>query len=893
MKAFVLAIAAVFLTIASASFVTAQTWNLTDSITGTQGTVSGSPTYSSGGFFSYDGVNDYFDTGIGVNYSSSWSFSLWAKNVNGSVCVDGSSPFGRAYDWRALTGSVCELMVNVQNATDQDNNHYNASLLWTNNTWRHVVWTYDATLNRSVVYVDGILRSNITQRGVVQISSSIPWRMGGNPSTGLYFNGSVANVSVWNTTLDQNNVTYLYNNNTPYCGDVQNWWAFAGTNVSCLTSTPSWGTYVNITISNTPIRTLPEDYRGFHTATLLGYPQYDTGGGIRNRSLQEAAWNSTKPKAARLDVDLANICQSYSGNPSAPCVWSTTNTSNVANINIHKTILAIVTAQGGKVHFVNDGPARWMATNDSKCTYGSHSPDFNWTSCDFYNNTLAANAYAQFFEEVGCTTTYNGSCLWEGRNEPYLCSSSGSLGACAGTFYYRNASVTCYERIDGQIAEWNGIYPVLKARLNETIEYAFPSMNYGYAACGPVMSMSLMGNFSNVSALAPDYANTHEYSSASYPDLIADVAAAQAGFTAGGYGNRWIITEGELNNDDINWYSPEVHTSRLMNASIYKLKNTSLQRDLFYTWSCYSNYTAGDTSCDSYIAWSIQNIFRSSAQVMNATKYIDDAAGTVYGCSVSGSTGVDCAYVWKNSTTGVLLISNNINSTLLIQTVSYQNASIVSTSSNTNGTTYTVFQDNATNVSLAAYAIDGYNISLTLSNVSYSIIEPNGSVNITEGDSIQFNVTVSNPSAYTLTYEWLIDGGNQTPCYNATTCTITTGSSSAGTYNITNKVYYDTNSITTSWILTVADSGSGGGSSSSTSACDEAANSFATIPSWFVIIITVIVGVFLILLVKGLVSVEQVTANWPYLVGGVIGLLLVAFAVVFAIAITTGVSTLC
>lgn len=784
-------------TIAGAS---AVTWNLTDSVTGTEGSVNNGASIS-GGVLLVDGTNDYFNTQIAVNYTGAFSFSAWFKKNTSVNCQDGGAIIGREYQWRIETGSACEIIANVQNITGSDKTHYNASLVFTNNTWRHVVWTWEPTNNRSVVYVDNILRSNITQQGIKQVSSTFKWMAGGDPFTNLYVNGSIANITVWNTTLSQAQVTTLYNNNTPTCTNLENWWAFASTNVSC-TGTPAFALYVNITIGNTTIRVLPEDYRGYHTAEWIGTPIKFSNGTSVNNTMQQQAWNSTGAKDARWDMDFGNICQTYSGNTSAPCVWSTSTSDNYANINIHKASIALVAANGGKVFLVNDGPSRWMASNLSNCNYGANAPDFDYVSCDFYNNTLAANAMYQYAVEIGCTTTYAGMCYIEGRNEPYNINGGSGLGAGVGSYYYRNSTQTCYDRITGQIAEWVGIYPRLKTLLTGTnTTIISPALNYGYSACGVVMSGSFMGNYTYGAANSPNMMNIHEYSQGGSTGLITNYATAQAAVTAGGYGAYWVITETELNNDAVITATPWIHNAQLMETTMYTITNTSLQALLYYIWYGGEEYRGWNGT----LINTVNSVFRSGL-VMNATKYIDTTSGLVKPCTVTGATGVTCAFVLKNSTEGVLLFSNNNNNNLSIQTITYTGNNITAARSNTNGTSLTVSGGSAYNISNAIYSFDGYNITLSssaISNISYSGTNPATTLSIVEPNNQTFSVNVTNTDNITLTYEWLVNGSNQTISYNSQNFTLIGNYSSAGTYNITNKVYSSQNTINYTWILTV------------------------------------------------------------------------------------------
>lgn len=649
-------------------------------------------------------------------------------------------------------------------------------------------WSWNATSQQARCWLDGVATTGTTR--IPTSASSDRSRIGVRQGADLF----ALNASIYWLALDARPLSSEEALNASYI------------NMDWYTSTVPTPELVNITVGSTAIRTLPNAFRRYHVANSLGAPYKYPNGTYMDPALQAAVYNSVDLKGGRWDVDFGNICQSYSGNPTNPCVWSTSNTSNFANINIHKAAIAIVAASGGVAHLVNDGPAPWMADNSSKCTYGSLAPDFNYTSCDFFNHTIAANAFAQYMEEIGCTTTYTGVCLWEGRNEPYLTTNNASgTGTGKGQFYYRNASATCAQRTAGMVAEWSGIFPLLKARIGSDAMYAFPSVNYGYAACGPVVSASLMGNFTYGSANAPDYANTHEYSSSDPPDLIADYATANAAFNAAGWNGSWIITETELNNNAINTNSPEVHAARLMEAFLYVVQNTTAQAITFFQFygsETYTMWTGLQLDADS---------IKAGGLVMNASRGIDTTATTVYPCTTTNSF-VTCSYVKVNNTKGILMLGNKQNSSVIIDKVSVTGESITASTSNTNGSTQTVTGGKVSTFEVGTYGFDGYSLTLdyNYTQVSYATTSPAENTTVPYPTIQTFTVTITNPDNLTAYYSWFIDGVNQTSLYGSTSVGI---GAAVGNYNITNTVLTSLGTISYEWNYTVTSS------SASTAAC--------------------------------------------------------------------------
>ena len=710
--------------------------NITDSVTGLVGTGYNGAAISAG-ILTTDAVNDYVNTGVAENYSSSFSWSVWVKKNTTVNCQDGANIIGRDYDWRLFTGGACEIILNVQNTSNQDETHYNASLAFGNSTWVYVVAVFDLSNNRSYLYVNNILRSNHTQKGVEQLANTKGLKLGGDPVTGLYFNGSIANLTIFNATLDSANRTYLMANNTPYCDNLAHWWAFNSTPPSCIANSTAvtYDLYVNITVSNTTIRTIPSNFRGAHTAETLQNPAYSSG--LRDHAADLAVVNTTKIMAYRKDYDLANFCPTYTGNASAPCSFTTTYGSNY-NITSVKNMVSEAASMGIKVHFVDDGATDWGADNSSKCTYGSNAPDFNYTSCDWANNTIHANAIIQFLNAVDCDV-YNGTCVHEGRNEAYLASGT-ILGAAAGTFYYRNNTVTCAQRVTGQMVEWNQTTPLIRAAFNDTIEYWSGAMNYGYHPCGENMSNQFMAEHPYGGNNSPDFMNDHEYSSGNPPVLNEDLALAEAAFTAGGYGGKWGITESGLNSNSLNWNSQGYQQAKLMEFLIYYAVNTTGQRILFFQFDGDESYT---------IYNSTNTTVRYPGKVLNASKYFDETTGTLRTCTTT-NVNVTCAYSLQNNTKGVLILSNTNNQTMLIQQISISGYNISAASSNFNGTSATVSGNNIVNLSIGKLGIDGLNTTLSgVDSLPPTILNR---TEWTNSSNLQVNITASESSNASINY---------------------------------------------------------------------------------------------------------------------------------------------
>jgi len=755
-------------------------------------TIVGNPTFLNYAGYGYDTrgatSSNYTRRNFGEalqfgNQNNSWSVYGWFLPNSGATNI--GTVYGASYS-ASDNRSSCQ--INKASTGDFSCGAYNGSAYFasksctiTNDGNPHsFVFIWNHTSATATLYCDNSASGGTNAPGT---GSAERFYIGQRTDTIEPLNGTVFWLGVHQRVLNTNEISevqqfgYNYLNNTFY------------------------NYYVNVTIGNT-IRSIPANYRGEDTHNQAGFPFYEGNGSVRNNTLDLAVLASVRLKAIRIVFDFPNICPSYTGSTYLPCNFRTDNTSNFENINLHRSIIGNNSLNGRKTYINFDGVPKWLADNSSKCTYGSFGGgEFNYTSCDASSNLILSNMFIQYLNETGCLTTYANYCVVElGRNEAYL-STGGGSGAARGTYYYRNSSVDCTQRIAGQMVEWNQTFPIVNASVGSVVEIGSGSFNFGYSSCGVTMANTFMTQHPYGGNASPAFVTTHEYSSQNPPALISDFAKAEANFTAYGWGSHWRITEYNLNNDPLNTNSPEVSKAALMSAFIYGLGNTTQQAALLY------GYDNGDT----YDMYSYANQLSSSSigtfsyLMHNATKYIDDAPGTVKTCTTTNSA-VTCSFVLKNSTEGVLLLSNYQNSTVLVQTINYTGNSVSAARSNTNGTALTVSGGNAYNISFGTYAIDGYNITLTasaISNISYSGTNPATTLSIVEPNNQTFSVNVTNTDNLTLTYEWLVNGTNQTANYNTQNYTFTGNYTSAGIYNITNKVYSSQNTINYTWILTV------------------------------------------------------------------------------------------
>ena len=112
------------------------------------------------------------------------------------------------------------------------------------NVWSHVVCTYDGSGNKNNVniYLNGVLdNSTAISSGTYTAMSntSQPFEIG-RYNGGSYADGSIDEVSVFNTELSQSDITAIYGGGTPSdissISGLVSWWRFEGTGTTATDS---------------------------------------------------------------------------------------------------------------------------------------------------------------------------------------------------------------------------------------------------------------------------------------------------------------------------------------------------------------------------------------------------------------------------------------------------------------------------------------------------------------------------------------------------------------------------------------------------------------------------------------------------------------------------------
>ena len=186
---------------------------VTDLIGTQNGTLTNGVGYSSsnGGYFTFDGVNDYIDFGINnaIRTTSARTISLWI-NINsgyGNFFSDVVSPTGYQgaelwYDTGGFRSVVCGAAT-YQVAPNKQITNYN--------TWHYVTLSWNSTTLKA--YWDGVLNTSVSQTVIPVNNTTASTKLGLSNELGgrIPLNGKIAQCKIYNVQLSDAEVLTDFN----------------------------------------------------------------------------------------------------------------------------------------------------------------------------------------------------------------------------------------------------------------------------------------------------------------------------------------------------------------------------------------------------------------------------------------------------------------------------------------------------------------------------------------------------------------------------------------------------------------------------------------------------------------------------------------------------------
>ena len=213
-----------------------------------------------------DGVDDFVTMGDVLNMandgSDAFSISFWVKTSNGSNIQRFVSKITSGADGYGIyqNGNIIYMLIGsyLNNCIF---NSYNFPQL-NNNTWHHIVWTYDGSQSASgmKLYINGgttVLPGGTTNLPINSVTTTTDFRIGARNQL-----GTMDEIAFFNSALSQTDVTTIYNGGVP--NDISSlsplsWWRCGdGDTAPTLTDNGSGGnngTMTNFSTFSTDVPT--------------------------------------------------------------------------------------------------------------------------------------------------------------------------------------------------------------------------------------------------------------------------------------------------------------------------------------------------------------------------------------------------------------------------------------------------------------------------------------------------------------------------------------------------------------------------------------------------------------------------------------------------------------
>jgi hypothetical protein len=146
----------------------------------------------------FNGSSDYIDTGAQL-ISTNHTFAAWVYGIddaNTKIIFDNRSASGET------DGILIRMPSNESIVYTCGTNDFSSSNTFVNE-WVYVVASYDGTTQK--IYINGSLdNSETTSQTLTSTANGI---IGGRSfNTGLFFNGNLANVAIWNRALSSDEI---------------------------------------------------------------------------------------------------------------------------------------------------------------------------------------------------------------------------------------------------------------------------------------------------------------------------------------------------------------------------------------------------------------------------------------------------------------------------------------------------------------------------------------------------------------------------------------------------------------------------------------------------------------------------------------------------------------
>ena len=197
-------------------------WNLDGNYQDSKGTNHGTPTGTnnatgiSSGAMRFDGVDDFINVSSGASLApldKDWSINVWFKTTSAAsekvfTMANKASGATEWIDLNVNTDNANKLTFRVDDGSDPITDLVSNSDV-NDGAWHHTIITRVSSTNTWSMYVDGLVQMSDTNADSSVDSAPIA-SIGSSRNAGIFFNGSIDEVLIYNDSLTASEVTSLY-----------------------------------------------------------------------------------------------------------------------------------------------------------------------------------------------------------------------------------------------------------------------------------------------------------------------------------------------------------------------------------------------------------------------------------------------------------------------------------------------------------------------------------------------------------------------------------------------------------------------------------------------------------------------------------------------------------
>ena len=177
------------------------------------------PAFTNANSFTFDGVDDYFDTGL-IDLGTEYSISFWLKNA---VTPSANVPLGESTRYMLfLSSSVAYWYYGSgSSARATINDSAYATAMANTSNFSHLCLIRKAPTNGTALYSDaevwlnGVKIETYTDVYIGTTSTNFNYIGKAGGATGYNYNGNIDEFALWNSALTSENISTIYGSGTP------------------------------------------------------------------------------------------------------------------------------------------------------------------------------------------------------------------------------------------------------------------------------------------------------------------------------------------------------------------------------------------------------------------------------------------------------------------------------------------------------------------------------------------------------------------------------------------------------------------------------------------------------------------------------------------------------